>query len=267
MIQSVKDFFGIKAAEQTVENTKAQAGELRLSTRGGSLPSPISVFQGSASPLVGDSGFGTLTTDIRSPFLFAGGSVLDSQRGDEIANLDMLATLIANAAKFTVLNMAVSNTVVNNGAAILDPLTNPSLTSKPEVHIFTIMSLSTCTVLNQETTLGTIGSTYYNDAGQLRTQGDLNVMATSNTLIGFHMVGAQEGGIFQSETGIISAGWRGSALVYPYTMNFTNWVGSWNHRCILLPTKNPTNKAIHQSALAYQLAEMQRVASALVKKG
>lgn len=270
MINSVKSFLGIQSAQDTAAKTtaagQAHNGAIVISS-GAGLPSPMSVFQGTATPIIGDSGFGTLTTDIRSPLLFAGGTVLDSQRGDEIANLDMLATYIAAASKFTVLNMAVSNSVVNNGSCILDPLTNPALTSKPEVHIFTIMSLSTCKVLDQETSLGTINSLYYNDAGQLRNQGAVNVMATSNTLIGFHMVGAQEGGTFQSETGVISAGWRGNPLVLPYEMQFTNWVGNWNHRCILLPTKNPTNRAIHQSALAYQLAEMQRVAMALAKKG
>lgn len=234
------------------------------------LPNPIAVFNGTTEPLTGDLGIESAVGGVRSPVLISGGTVLDSQRGEEVANIEMLDGLIEDCVKFSINNMAVSNTVVNNGVAFLDPLTNSSLTSKPELRIFMIMSLSTCTVFNQETTLGTINSTYFNAAGQPRTQGEVNVMASQNTLIMFHMIGCPtDGGTFQAEQGIISAGFRGSPLVYPYSMTFSNWTGSWNHRCILLPSKNPTNKALRQNALAYNLAEMARIGRAIAdnKKG
>lgn len=258
MLDSARKFFGLSSgatndAPGSAGNNPTQPGTVAVVTN---VPGPIEVLNNPAEALRIENPFAAQTRGYLASVYLSGAMLLDSERGEEVSNKEMLATLIADCEKFQIHKLLLSSILTGSGtASLLATVSAPD----QELHFSNVITFTTCKVLDQKAQPIQLRVRYCNESGTVPNGGEgtgnITVMPTTNTVVGIHRVGYPLSGEFQAEVGILSSFWRGTTGVYNLNVDVNGASNDWTTQIMLLPTKHPLNRMMMNAATAIQMGE------------
>lgn len=254
IINPIKRFFGIAAVDPSTESSGSVGpGGVGIQVAGGSMPGPLEVLNSPRQALRVANPFRSQTDSYLSPAYISGAMELDSERGGEVSNKEMLATLIADCEKFAIHKLLLSPILVGSGTATLAPVADS------ELHYSNVVTFTTCKAFDQKAQPIQLTLKYFNNNGVVpnggQGSGAITVVPTGNTIVAVHRVGFPLSGEFQAETGVLSSAWRGTAGFFDIKVDVSGASALWETQIMLLPTRHPMNRAMMNAASAMQMGE------------